>query len=58
MSERSRGMEGESYREMFVGESTQGLAVKGFLEADSHSSSFEVYSTISSRPAQILKQKR
>lgn len=35
LSERSRGGGGrESYREMFVGESTQGGAVKGFLEAD------------------------
>lgn len=47
LSECSRGMERDggreggrrkSYREMFVGESTQGVAVKGFLEADSHSS--------------------
>lgn len=39
LSECSRGMErdrereggGKSYREMFVGESTQGVAVKGFF---------------------------
>lgn len=43
---------------MFVGESTQGVAVKGFLEAITHSSWFEVYFTISSRPARILKEKR
>lgn len=40
--EGDRGGEGdgrrESYREMFVGESTQGVAVKGFLEAITHSS--------------------
>lgn len=29
---------GESYRGVFVGESTQGVAVKGFLEADTYSS--------------------